>query len=315
MARPLLDRQQREEAADRYREGQSMPQIAEAFGCHATVIHRALRQMGVPSRSFGEAQKLVTDELRPCRECGRGVHPNAVKLLCPACAKRFCQRCDQELPADWHTRLCPPCKFAHRYRNRPPRLCRVCGRMGAQGSKRDLCSVHLKLYCSQCEEHMPPGRVNHRCTGCEQARKVIYWEEPGRLCSQCGQERDGNHASRCRKCVAEEYEVTRWALLHLDRPCKKCGVTLARGRRLSYCPPCQKQRETERKRNLQALGAHRCAMCKEELAIAQDTYCKGCASMLAAWRKAWHAGNTIARQLGTVRVQRRWQQEEEKRAA
>lgn len=314
MSAPKLTNAQRREVASRYADGESMPALAEAYGVGVTCIDRTLKLLGIRRRSLAEAALLVRSELVPCRECGAGTHPNAVKPLCPACAKRFCQSCDGKLPQDWHTRLCPPCKFAHRYRNKPPRLCRICGRMGARGTKRDLCAVHVKLYCSVCEAHMPPGRVNHRCTGCEQARKVDYWERPGARCSQCGEERDGNHASRCRKCVAEDYEVLRWAILHRERPCVHCGTVMPKGRRLNRCGPCHGKEVRRRRQERQALGAHRCALCAEPLGLNRDTYCGGCGQMLANWRKAWHEGNKIARQLGTVRPHRKWQ-EPERRAA
>lgn len=55
MSVAILDADEKEEAAERYRDGESMPQIAERFGCHTTVIHRALRNLGVPSRTGSEA--------------------------------------------------------------------------------------------------------------------------------------------------------------------------------------------------------------------------------------------------------------------
>jgi hypothetical protein len=181
--------------------------------------------------------------------------------------------------------------------------------MGARTSKRDLCAVHARCYCRRCDAGLPPGRVNAYCTACEQEKKLRLWAKAGRICCQCGEREVRHHASRCQHCLHEEYEVKRWAYLHLDRPCRQCGVILAKGRQVNYCPDCQRQRNQQRKQFRLALGAHRCAMCKEVLALRHDTYCPGCSQMLANWRAAWHAGDPVARMLGTVRERRRWQQE------
>lgn len=310
MRAPRFTRPEREQIAARYQDGETMPQLAEAYGCSGSVIHRALKKQRVQTRTLSEARKAGrnVNELNPCRECGTGCSPQAVKPLCPVCARLYCQRCDQKLPAGWKAQECQTCKFNRRYRYRPPRLCRICGRMGARATKRDLCAVHVKLYCRVCEEHMPPGRVLPRCTGCENAKKQRLWEKPGRLCAFCGTREVKIHASRCQHCLHEDYEIWRWALLYIDRPCRQCGVTLARGRRLNYCPACEFKRERRRRAERQVLGAHNCALCAEPLSLSRQTYCGGCDTLLNNWRKAWHAGNKIARQLGTVRTQRRWQE-------
>ena len=307
MAAALLNLAQRREVAGRYRAGESMPALAEAFGVRVQVIQSALIKERVPRRSPREARLLVHDSLRECRHCGRNVDKNALKLLCPVCAKRFCQSCDEKLPEHWRARLCSTCKRVSRYRNRPMRVCRICGRMGAGGSKRDLCNVHLKLYCRGCEEHLPPGRVIALCTGCEQHRKQRLYAKPLRRCAQCGQREVKIHASRCQQCIHEEYEVRRWAIREIARPCVACGTLMPKGRRLSRCGPCYRKIQRANRKVRLALDVHRCAMCAQVLSLKQSTYCSGCLGMLQKWRKAWHEGNPIARQLGTVRSTRKWQ--------
>lgn len=314
MSAPKLNRRERQEIAGRYREGETIPMLAEAYGVAWNTIHRALIKERQPRRSITEARQSGRNrnELKPCRECGTGTHPNAVRPLCPPCAKRFCEVCDQQLPADWRSRACSTCRWARRYAKKKPRLCRICGRIGARGTQRDLCAVHVRLYCSLCETHLPPGRVNHHCRACEDEHKQRLYRRAGRICAMCGEREIKVHASRCQHCLHEEYEVHRWAMLHVARPCRQCGEILPKGRRLNRCVSCQRKHNRERKRRRMAIGAHRCAMCAEPLKLKHDTYCPGCHQMLANWRRAWHAGNPIARQLGTVRTQRRWQ---EKKAA
>lgn len=313
---PLLTFQTKQEIAAAYRAGLAMPALAERYGVAVNVIHRALLQLGVPRRdpraaAAANLARLAEEALSPCRECGAGCHPNAVRPLCPVCARRFCQRCDMRLPKGEavKTRLCHDCKFEARYQDRGPRLCRICGRMGVRGTKRPLCGVHIAWFCQVCEAPLPPGRVNRRCTECEGEKKQRLWERKGRRCAGCGEREAKVHSCRCQHCLHEEYEVQRWALLHLDRPCRECGAPLPRGRRLPRCGVCQRKVERRRRLERQQLGAHRCAMCHDPLPLSRATYCGGCHTMIANWRKAWHAGNKVARQLGTVRTPRRWQQD------
>lgn len=304
MSLPFFTFSQKQEVAARYREGDSMPVLAEAFGCTVNVIHRALIQLRVPRRKTGCARS----ELNPCRECVGSCSVNAVKPLCPDCAKLYCQNCDEKLPEGWRSRLCTDCKFRSRYKRKEPRLCRICGRVGARKSKRTLCNVHIHWFCTGCETPLPPTRVNDHCTACAAAMKARMYAKPSRVCSQCGEREVKVHASRCQHCIHEEYEVKRWALLHLDRPCVHCGETLPKGRRLPRCVGCQRKHDRKRRKERIAMGAHRCAMCHDVLALCHQTYCPGCHAMLANWRRAWHAGCPVARSLGTVRSNRRWQE-------
>lgn len=308
MSAAKLTSQERRQVGDRYQAGESMPQLAEAYGVGVGTIERALTSLGIPRRSASEAGSLVRSSIAECRECGAPCHPNAVRPLCPKCAKRFCESCVERLPADWKSRLCSTCKWARRYQKRGPRLCRICGRMVSRGARRLLCAVHIKLYCTGCEAPLPPGRVNDHCTNCERERKARLYAKSGRLCAFCGIREVTTHASRCSHCKAEDYEIHRWAIRNLVRPCVQCGVDLAKGRRLNRCPKCHRRKMRERNKRRQAIGAHRCAMCREPLSLKNDTYCNGCSGMLAKWRKAWHAGCTAARRLGAVRPQRRWQE-------
>jgi hypothetical protein len=295
-----------------YQDGSSSPQLAEAYGMSVRGVLAVLERLGIPRRGSKEARASGRNvsALLECRECGRGCHPGARKPVCPACAKLFCRTCDARLPPGRRDKHCPPCKFAARYKDHPPRLCRVCGRMGARGTARNLCTVHLAIFCTRCDAPLPPARVNRNCRECEGARKERLYEKKGRVCAQCGERPVRAHASRCAHCLHEEYEVRRLRLLHLDRPCKHCGVLLPRGRERSYCTACQKKRDRDRRAGYRAIGAHRCAICKEELPLARGTYCSGCTILLANWRAAWHAGNPVARMLGTVREIRRWQQDQ-----
>lgn len=315
MSVPRLTPSERREVGERYQSGETIPQLAEVYSVTWGVIHRALIKERVSRRSASEARSTGRnrDELNPCRECGMGCHPNAVKPLCVDCSKLFCQdaECNERLPkaGQVKTRYCSACKFRMRYKKKPPRLCRVCGRMGARGTTRELCNVHVKHFCSTCDEPKPPQRVLHRCTACENDKKQRMYLKPERMCAFCGIREVKVHSSRCQHCLHEDYEIWRWGLLHIDRPCRKCGVTLARGRQVNYCAKCQGQRMKQRNRERLAIGAHRCAMCKEELPLARDTYCGGCSTMLANWRRSWHQGNKVARSLGTVRTpERRWQE-------
>jgi hypothetical protein len=311
MSAPKLTRDERRAVAERYQDGESMPELAESYGVYVGVIERALKQQGVERRGAIEARQTGRNVslLNLCRECKAGCHPNAVKPLCPTCARDFCRTCDKRLPADWNSRECHDCRWAKRYAKRAPRLCRVCGRMGARASKRDLCNVHIRHYCRICEAPLPPTRVATRCTACENEKKQRMYAKPGRKCALCGEREVTAHASRCQHCVHEDYEIRRWALMHLDRPCVECGVTLPRGRQVNRCAKCQGKRVRQIRRRHQAIGAHRCALCAEPLAISHGTYCNGCTRMLANWRASWHAGCKVARMLGTVRTQqRRWQE-------
>jgi hypothetical protein len=285
-----------------------MPQLAEAFGVAVCTIDRALKKERVERRTRSEAQTLVQSPLLVCRECGAGCHPNALRPLCRRCHKGFCESCDDRLPTEWKSRQCSLCRYKRRYKDRPPRLCRVCGRMASRGARRPLCPVHVKNYCKACDQPLPPGRLLLRCRDCEAAKKARLWAKPGRICAMCGENEARQHSCRCQQCMREEYEVRRWAIMHLIRPCVECGADLPKGRRLPRCAKCQRKRMRERNRRRQAIGAHRCAMCKIELSLKHDTYCPGCLGMLAKWRKAWHAGNPVARHLGTVRPNRRWQE-------
>lgn len=309
---------QEREVCERYEFGEAMPRLSEIFDVGVGAIDGALRRANVQKRSAQEAALAVRSQVRLCRECGDGIKPNAVRPLCPDCAKLFCRNaeCGQRLPhsSEVKTQYCSACKFAQRYKKKPPPLCRVCGRVASRGSRRKLCEVHTKCFCAVCDQPKPPQRVNKNCAPCENAKKRRLYAKRGRLCGTCGEREITVHASRCSHCLNEDYTFWRWSLLHMDRPCRQCGVTLARGRQVNYCSKCQRQRMKQRNRERAAIGAHRCATCKEPLAIKHDTYCSGCSTMLANWRKAWHAGDSMAKELGTVRSRHTWQEAEREAA-
>jgi hypothetical protein len=309
MSAPRLTEASRREVARRYREGESMPKLAKAFGVAVCAIDNALWKLGVRTRTGSEAQALVRSEVA-CRVCGVGCHPNAVRPLCPVCKKGFCERCDRALPAGAgaKTRLCRECKAQTRRGGQGPRRCRVCRTPLSRGAVRDLCMAHRGAFCSVCDQPLPAGRVLRRCRSCEAAKKARLWARHGRRCTRCRVREATLHHCRCRECLREAYLALRRALCDCERPCRDCGVMLPRGRRLERCVECQRAYRREQKIKRRAEGRHHCAMCRTPLAVKRDTYCSGCAVMLAKWRKAWHAGNPVARQLGRVRSTRRWQE-------
>jgi hypothetical protein len=314
---PVLNWTDKQEVAARYQRGDSAAQIARAYGCTGNVIYAALRQLQVPIRHGSEAQRAAQaneeeQSLTTCRHCGNGCDRRTGRACCPACAKRYCVTCDQPLPQSRRGgKTCGACQARARHAKRPPRLCAICGRPVGNHNPRLLCPVHTKWFCARCEVPLPPARVNRYCHACEKARKEALRARPGRRCAHCGEPEGLAKNGLCRQCRREEAEVRRWALMHLDRPCRQCGVILPKGRERAFCAPCERQRRKQRVQIRIAQGCHRCAMCHEPLPAERLTYCKGCDRMLQNWRRAWHAGNPVARQLGTVQPRRRWQQRPE----
>lgn len=295
--------------ARRYEEGEAMPALAEAYGIAISTVLRWLKKLRVQTRGVKEAANLNWDSLRVCRDCGGGVKPNAPRALCPKCVAHYCQRCDKKLPEGWSCRLCTACRVIQRYKGNPP-VCRVCGRIKARKTKKMLCNVHIKQFCQKCEAPLPRGRVCHYCAECERQKKLKLWEKPNRRCSLCGKREAVLHSSWCRRCMKDDYELRRKALAQIERPCIQCGAILPKGRRVNRCRACQYQHNLKRRKERRALGTHRCAQCGADLNLRQETYCAGCHRLQAKWREAWHAGDTAAKQIGTVRPQRKRQMEE-----
>lgn len=187
-----------------------------------------------------------------------------------------------------------------------PRVCRICGGGPVRSNRRLLCATHLKQYCRTCDEPLPAGRVNTQCRACEGADKALLYSRPGRICALCRRQPVTLHSSWCAPCRRETYRIERRALQAVSRPCERCARSMPRGRRLNRCAPCERERRREwRKRQ----GERHCKMCQVLLPVKRETYCKDCYGMLKKWRLAYHAGDWVARRLGTVKTPRRWQAE------
>lgn len=187
---------------------------------------------------------------------------------------------------------------------RPTRVCRICGRGPVRSCRRLLCATHLKQYCRTCDEPLPAGRVNTQCRACEGADKALLYSRPGRVCALCRRQVVTGQYSWCSACRRETYRMERRALQAVSRPCEQCRVLMPRGRRLNRCCRCEEQWQIERRK---ARGERRCRMCAVDLPLKRGSYCKDCQGMLNRWRKAYHAGNEVARRLGRVKPQRRWE--------
>jgi hypothetical protein len=197
--------------------------------------------------------------------------------------------------------------FSLRFEDTQPNVCRVCGEAVRSCTRRRLCALHVRAFCSKCEAPLGPGRVNPWCTACEAGHKERLWAQPGRRCTTCSEPVTG-HACQCGPCLQAQYELERLVRLRQGRDCATCRQALPRGRRSPYCLACWKQRERRRRRERLAAGRHRCLMCGEVLPLSRPSYCQGCESMLQKWRYAYHQNNPIARQLGTMETRRRWQE-------
>lgn len=188
-----------------------------------------------------------------------------------------------------------------------PNLCRVCGELCRSATRRRLCAAHVRSFCSKCDAPLAAGRVNPWCTTCEAAHKQRLWAKQGRTCTTCG-EPAVLHSCQCAACQRETYEFERAASLHVQRPCVRCGETMPAGRRSIRCTECQRNRLLQQRRERRRQGQHRCRQCGEALGLRKQTYCGGCQTMIANWRRDYHRGNEIARRLGHVQQYRRWQE-------
>lgn len=191
-----------------------------------------------------------------------------------------------------------------------PLRCRICGEPAAGNSKRNLCAGHVRRFCSRCEAEMPEGRVCRWCYACGAANKEQLYAR--RLpCSQCGTKIRTPRSTVCADCAMAIYRMQRQVALAHPKACADCRIPLPKGRINRRCLRCHRKWERARRRDRRRLGLHRCVMCGTNLRLADQSLCKGCNTMVANFRRAWHAGNEVARRLGTIKTPRRWQEARE----
>jgi len=191
-----------------------------------------------------------------------------------------------------------------------PRVCRVCGENVPSPTKRNLCPAHIRQYCSRCDEKLPKGRVCRWCAACDAANKERLYARGG-LCSLCGKHERTPRSTLCAHCQDAAYLAERQVRLAHPGRCLDCQAALPPGRVSRHCTDCDRKHEMWRRRDRQRRGEHRCRQCGDPLRLKDQTYCKGCTTMIQNWRRAWHRGNEVARQLGTVESRRRWQREQD----
>lgn len=163
-----------------------------------------------------------------------------------------------------------------RAEDRLPRLCRVCQEPVRSSSRRDLCSAHVRQFCSRCEVALPKGRANRWCSDCERERKP------------------------------DDYRYRRLLALKSPGQCCDCPCPLQPGRINSRCTACASQyRRLQRER----ARRRRCAGCRILIPARCQTYCDNCAAMLSQWRYAYHHGDPAARAIRPLKEYQRWQQD------
>jgi len=191
-----------------------------------------------------------------------------------------------------------------------PRVCRVCGTLVLSPTRRNLCAAHIRHYCSICDEKLPKGRANRWCSACDAANKERLYARGG-LCSVCGDRPRTPRSTICARCQTAAYLAERQVRTKHPGQCLNCRAALPAGRIRRRCTACDRKHERWRRRDRRRRGEHRCRQCGDPLRLKDQTYCKGCTTMIQNWRRDWHRGNEVARQLGTVESRRRWQREQD----
>jgi len=193
--------------------------------------------------------------------------------------------------------------------DRVPRVCRLCGQPAAGNTKRLLCAAHIRRFCSRCEDELPEGRSDRWCAACQAAQHERLYARRNRPCPTCATGVVNGRACRCPDCLHADYEADCRLRATLSLPCRECGVKMPRGRRGARCVDCQRRRVRDLARQRRDRGDDHCRMCGAELGLRPRTYCRGCETMLANWRRSYHAGCTVAARFGTVAKRQRRQEE------
>lgn len=178
------------------------------------------------------------------------------------------------------------------------RQCLDCGGKVYPLKKHPYCQACGPHHCTSCGVRVPSTSRTSHCTACRKAAREARFQRD-RPCFGCGEiMRAGRRREYCLTCTKAEYRLRRRQLLcRPDRHCLECGILLPLGRMYNRCAACHTSR---RKRQL-------CVRCGLSLSRNDSSYCRRCTNWINNWRRAYHLGDPIARQLGTIRPYHHWQ--------
>lgn len=169
------------------------------------------------------------------------------------------------------------------------RHCRYCGACGLR-------------YCQTCWVRLPPNRNCRRCKECNRAEKARRAADPNHCCSACRAPLPGKTRTYCTDCTRADHDrALRRKQEQGPRPCQNCGELMPAGRWYNDCRVCRRQKR-------QSTPSRLCARCGARQSVRGESFCQPCQNLYATWRRAYHAGDPVARRMKPLKQYRKWQQ-------